>query len=210
MIQKNDLLSMVREAYLKRGIPWDEINIFGIRNEENQPEDIFNDFIGIATDSDLILFEATTDPGWYYTEKPFTVDGITGAAHLCLGYHPDIWMVDIHMKGRTVAHKALCQYGNAVKIWRDIDKDGIQDDQDIIQSGYFGINLHRAGITKTENIGLWSAGCQVIKSADDFKILLGTIESSTKYKRDSRSRFSYVLFDKSEIDMEVNNEESAA
>lgn len=199
MFTQNDLIPVVKDKYKKFGVPWEEVNIFGVRFENNQPEDVFNDYIGLARDGELLLFDATTDPGWYYTQKPFTVSGVTGAAHLCLGYHPDIWIIDIHGKGNPAAHRALCQYGNTVKIWRDIDKDGAQDASDIIQSGYFGINLHRAGLTHTENIGLWSAGCQVIQSVEDFKIFLGVLEATVKYKENPRCRWSYFLFDKKEL-----------
>lgn len=56
-------------------------------------------------------------------------DECNGAAHLCIGHHPNIWIIDIHAKGSPAAHRALCQYGNAVKIWRGVDKDGVRNNR---------------------------------------------------------------------------------
>ena len=42
----------------------------------------------------------------------------------------------------------------------DKNKDGIRESDSIVETGYFGINLHAGGTT--ESVGNWSAGCQVI------------------------------------------------
>ena len=51
-------------------------------------------------------------------------------------------------------------------------------DPDSIQSGYFGINIHRASAHSTqergltEDVGRYSAGCMVIQDRDDFDRLI--------------------------------------
>jgi hypothetical protein len=178
----------LKQAYEKQGGEWELFNIFGIRTEEEQEEDIFNDFIGVATDSVILIFPGTTDPGWKATEEH---EG--GAAHLCLGFHQDIWMIGIHAKSTPFAHEAFRQIGNKVKIWRDANRDGTYEGGEPIQTGYFGINLHRASIHGSELIGPYGEGCQVLKNPDDLKTILDMAKVSGLRK------FSYMLFDRSQI-----------
>lgn len=178
----------LQKLYLKKGIKWDKVNIFGIRFEENQELDTFNDVLGIATNNDIQLAEGTTDPGWQATKNR-----IGGAAHLCLGHHKDIWLIDKHAKGRSFEHEAFCQYAGSVTIWRDIDKDSWFSHNDSVESGYFGINMHRASIRGSEHIGPYGAGCQVHKNPETLKIFLDIA------KKSGQKVFSYTLFDKKEI-----------
>ena len=47
-------------------------------------------------------------------------------------------------KEKPGAHKALCQRNRKVKVWRDNNKDNILDWEGETDTGYFGINIHRA------------------------------------------------------------------
>ena len=59
-----------------------------------------------------------------------------------------------------------------VKVWRDNNKDNILDWEGEIYTGEkFGINIHRAGV-RSEIVGGWSAGCQVIANIKDFKRMM--------------------------------------
>lgn len=188
-------IKKLKELYEKNGGTWGEVNIFGIRNEENAEADTFNDFIGIATEQVIHLFPGTTDPGIKWTQNPVTVEGVTGAAHLCLGYHKNIWMVGTHGSG-AFAHEALVQWGNVVAVWRDVNKNYQKDEGEPIQTGWYGINCHRAaagGVAQT--IGLYSAGCQVVQRIEDFKVFMEIIKGSEKYKKNPKAPFSYMLFD---------------
>jgi hypothetical protein len=190
MPTNKDMADKFKELFKKRGYRWEPFNLIGIRHEENQGQDVFNDKIGYVTDTDFFFLKGTTDPGAEATEKK---EG--GAAHLCLGNHPKIWTIGIHAKGTPFAHEAFIQIGNSVKIWRDIDKDTEFDENEPVQQGYFGINFHRAALNKIEKIGPYSYGCQVAQIASDFnEILVAAKASKMKY-------FSYTLFDKSEIDV---------
>lgn len=188
-----------KKLYDKFGGTWGEINIFGIRNEENAEKDQFNDLICIATDDLIHQYQGTTDPSVYWTKNPMTAEGFTGAAHVCEGWHQNIWRVGIHAKGTNFAHEALIQTGNKIRIWRDVDKDFTEDEGEPIQSGYYGINCHRASSQLTEVIGYYSAGCQVIQRIGDFLEFMGIIKGSDVYLANPQARFSYLLVNKNQM-----------
>jgi hypothetical protein len=190
----------LRKEYTKRGLEYDEQgpNIFGIRWEENQKESKFNDILGMTLEEGKVLMaKGTTDPSWAYTLSPMNS---LGCAHVCLGYHRAIWQVGTHSKGKRSEHQALVQTGNTIKIWRDSNKDGLFNGKEKIYKGYFGINFHGTGkIEGVEDIGPWSAGCQVTKEWKDFSIFMDIIISSNKYKKNKNTTFSYMLFDHKEL-----------
>ena len=189
MINKKKL-EYIKNLYFKHGIPLKSINLFGIRNEEKQKKDIWNDIIGFFTEDKIYFYKGTTDPGYYWTLNPSLKQG---TAHLCLGYHNKIWKISKH-RGK---YTALCNRWkcNKTRIWRDINKD-TKFDKNIekFYKGHFGINLHRASALYLLNkIGKFSAGCQVLQDSKNFNFLISKcIESKQKY-------FSYFLFDKSQI-----------
>jgi hypothetical protein len=76
-----------------------------------------------------------------------------------------------------------------VRGWRDKNKNHIDDDN-IISEGQFGVNLHAAGFAKlVQQIGKYSAGCQVIQDSTFF---VKTIENAESI---NQKLFSYYLFD---------------
>lgn len=182
----------LKDLYMKKGAPWDVFNLFGIRFEENQKKDVFNDYIGFATDLAINWFPGTTDPGREATEKK---EG--GAAHLCLGYHKNLWEIGMHPRtlteqNKAFRHKAFVQASPCL-IWRDKDRDGVKDAGDPVVRGIFGINLHRASIKGSALIGPYSYGCQVCQLPGSLDILLHNAEKS------GLKLFSYMLLDKSEV-----------
>jgi hypothetical protein len=190
----------LKKFYEKYEASWQEVNLFGIRNEDNPEKDLFNDQIGIATDEFIYLFQGTTDPGMWWTLNPVTYQGITGAAHIVEGIHKNIWRVGIHASGSAFAHEALIQTGNSIRFYRDTNKDGKIESTEPIQSGYVGINLHRAGFDDPANIGKYSAGCQVIRHHDEFVVFMDVVKSSSVYKSQREfARFSYLLMNKKSI-----------
>lgn len=192
MIQKNNsLYPVIENIYKKHDAEIEELNIFGIRNEADQDSDIFNDQLGIMLPDDTVyVWPGTTDPG-----KHATMEKDQGAAHLCLGYHADIWQVGIHAaKNPSFAHRALVQTGNSCKIWRDNDRNYLQNKTDKVEEGYFGINFHRASAVTANNfIGPYSFGCQVTKNLKDFEAILSLITGTKKYQANHAAKFSYLL-----------------
>jgi len=96
------------------------------------------------------LWLGSVDPGDDYTYDPTNPEG---CAHLCDGKYQ-------YQKGSHKGHPALVQAG-PVQVWRDLDEDFAQDASEVVESGYFGINIHAGGTSDT--IDDWSAGCQIIQ-----------------------------------------------
>jgi len=183
-----DYIQSIKALYFKNGIKTTSFNLFGIRNEDKQKDDVWNDHIGYFTGTgEIKIYKGTTDPGIYWT-----INSTDGAAHLCLGYHENIWKIDKH-KG---LYTALCNRWpcNKTRFWRDENKDTLQSPVEVIKKDYIGINLHRASAYQIlQQIGKYSAACQVIVSTSNFDRLL------KKATESNQLMFSYFLFDKSQI-----------
>ena len=170
------------------GDPYD-LNIFGIRKRNGVPN-VFDDLIGCAYRWDgswrVHYWNATTDPGQYWLENPANVKG---TAILCPGQYRGVWEVGKH-RGR---YDALIQRGAEVTVWRDADRDRNLDMQDAtIDSGFFGINLHKAG-TVSSTVDRYSAGCQVLQATNDFEELMKLAEMQIKITE--YDSFTYTLLE---------------
>ena len=186
------MLPMILEEIADRGHPvFDgqyDLNIFGIRKTDGQPNE-FDDLIGCAYRNAhewrVHYWRATTDPGQYWLENP---SNIKGTAILCPGHYPGIWEIDLH-RGK---YEALCQRSGPVKVWRDADRDREFDFGGDTDTGFFGINLHKAG-QSSDQVGRWSAGCQVLRNQSDFKTLmkLANLQIATI----GAKTFSYTLLE---------------
>jgi hypothetical protein len=73
-------------------------------------------------------------------------------------------------------------------------KDGIYDESKI-ESGVFGINIHKAG-EDSAIIGDWSHGCQVFKRVKDFNALMTIAKKAKTLQGDS---FTYTLIESKDI-----------
>jgi len=81
-------------------------------------------------------WEATTEPGRYYTMRPMNVNG---AARIKFGQYK-AWIVGTHLN----SHEALVQLGGPVTVYRDLNKDGMRTG-DRTETGQFGVNQHWGG-----------------------------------------------------------------
>lgn len=164
------------------------LNIWGIRSNDERTE-YFNDVIIIfyndANDNwTLNIYEATTDPSKLYLTNPMNKKG---CAILLTGFHKGLWKLGYH-KGK---YEALVQ-ATPCEVYRDNDKDdyiSYHDDMKI-ETGMFGINFHRASLSqKSDEIGLYSAGCQVIKNSNEFTDIMKLCKKALK----PTDKQSYVL-----------------
>jgi len=169
-------LYALKKIYLDWGAEWGRVNIMGIRNDSNPGE--WNDSIIVNIDNKIWKYEATVDPSLYYTKNPMKKQG---CAHLCLGFHKNIWIIGMH-RGK---YTALVQRGGKCKIWRDKNKN-FKNDDNIIEYKYSAINLHH-GYSKRGKIGVHSAGCQVIRSKSEFEDFIRNVKEAGIQK------FSYLL-----------------
>lgn len=182
-------------AYRRQGFELDErpfaMNLFGVRSP-NKQSGKFDDTLGYVFKNGSGQWEiwqapGTTDTGTYWLQNIWP--GQKAAALLAEGQYKGAYQLGTHY-----TYRALVQTGGPVTIYRDYNRDAITDfDPATKQSGYFGINIHRAQrVGKTELIADHSAGCQVFQSVDDFNSMLKFAESaSQKYG----NKFTYTLFD---------------
>lgn len=169
------------------------LNLIGIRSQDTDAN-TFNDVLVVLYQLDgkwvLHAFPLTTDPGLFYREKPINVDG---TAVVVPGHYRSCWQIGAH-QGK---YKALVQRG-PMSVYRDNNGDqSIDVDADTIQSGFFGINLHRANAnTSSLQVDRWSAGCQVMASPEDFDLVIALAnKSAVTYGR----RFSYTLLTEEQL-----------
>lgn len=168
------------------------MNVIGVRslsnhkkvtNTQNAYDDsIYVLWLDAGGEKHCEHFKATVDPGKfakYYNAK--------GDAHL----------VDGQYKYKVGTHKGYAALNQAEKvcIWRDKNKDGDQDaDETTEYWGYYGINIHAGGTT--DNVGNWSAGCQVIwggKTGVPYKRFM------TLMNTDPDKKMFYTLVDSSDL-----------
>jgi len=191
-IFKSTLYYFLENYYKKMGVPWEEINMFGIQNENKMNEDVINDWICIADNKTKIIykFRGSTNPGIYYTNHLIN-SKLKGVAHIANGYHPKVYVVGFH-KGK---YEAMVQRGAKIRIWRDVDKDFKKSTKDIVCKGWFGTNIHKMSDWKVlTRIGRYSAGCQIIADPKEFRQFMSIVKASNHYKRyRGAARFSYMI-----------------
>ena len=163
-----------------------DLNIVGVRKRNGAPNK-FDDMLTCTYRQGgqwmSHYWTATTDPGQYYLLNPLQVKG---TAILCPGHYRGIWEIDSH----AGKYEALCQRGGNVRVYRDTDGDRRHDmSDDKIDTGFFGINIHKAGRSSVQ-VDKWSAGCQVFAKRADFAEFMDLTEEAEKRYGNS---FTYTL-----------------
>ena len=131
------------------------------------------------------LYVGTTEPGRYYTVQK--VLNNKGAARLELGQQR-CWQIGLHNN----QYEALVQKDVPVNVRRDGNKD-FSRKEDELDRGDFGINIHHGGDSPVNDIGLYSAGCQVIRSTTDFAEFMRIVKSDPRWQANSDYIFKYTL-----------------
>jgi len=191
----------IKRALQKKNYAWFEkgdynLNIVGIRNSHtgNRSTNKFDDVIcvyykvgGMWKDE---CFGATTDPGSHWLVNLLNPNG---TAILVPGQYRGAYQIGLH-QGK---YSALVQ-AKPVKVFRDKDRDLDYDkDPRYIQTGFFGINIHRASKhTVSRLVDRWSAGCQVIASPTDFSRFMNICRKA--FNRWGNS-FTYTLIESKDI-----------
>lgn len=169
-----------------------DLNIIGYRNPNGKPNK-FDDLMFCCYKKNglwqMESWQITTDPGLHWMEKPLNVKG---TAILKAGQYRGVYRIAKH-RGK---YNALCQRGGKMTVWRDNNKDDSYDYEDT-QTGYFGINIHRAHAEREINhVGKYSAGCQVFRRREDLDRLLWLCQMQIKIHK--WETFSYTLLDVAE------------
>ena len=169
------------------------LNIVGVRSTKRQPNR-FDDrlFVIFRDHSDQwqqLCFQITCDPGHYHLRNPSRV---AGTAVLKEGQYRGAYAIDKH-RGR---YDALCQRLGKVSVYRDADRDAVVEmDPNSVQSGMYGINIHKAGVSSTQ-VDKWSAGCQVFAHSHEFDVFMSLVRLSAAMYGNS---FTYTLLNEREL-----------
>ena len=169
-----------------------DVNIVGIRNSATGQKvtNAFDDTLTISYKENGVWkfhsWSATTDPG---KKGVLEYHNAAGVARLVEGQYRGSHTIRLH-QGK---YEALGQAKN-VKVYRDANKD-LTYNEDKIQEGIFGINIHKAGADSTyvEN---WSEGCQVFKKSADFEAFMTICRKSRDIHGNS---FTYTLIESTDI-----------
>lgn len=188
----------IEAAVKAKGYAWFEgakdfdVNIVGIRNSATGQKvtNAFDDCLTVSYKEGgqwkSHCWPATTDPG---KKGVMEYHNAAGVARLVEGQYRGSHALGLH-QGK---YEALRQQ-KPVKVYRDADKD-LEYDENKVQEGIFGINIHKAGADSTyvEN---WSEGCQVFKKAADFEEFMKIIRKSRDLHGNS---FTYTLIESADI-----------
>ena len=166
------------------------LNIIGVRTPDMTPN-VFNDWLYVVykdeTDQWVELrYQITTDPGLYYLEQPAN---IKGTAILKAGQYRSSHKLGKH-RGQ---YDALVQRG-LVTVYRDRNGDDVFDmSADSEDSGYFGINIHRASSRReSTQVDRWSAGCQVFANPNEYAMFIDLCKRAATRWGDT---FTYTLIE---------------
>ena len=170
-----------------------DVNIVGVRNSStgNKVTNVFDDIITLSYKDETgnWVFKQwmnTTEPG---KKGVMQYHNVNGVARLVEGQYRGSHALGLH-QGK---YEALRQV-KLVKVYRDKNKD-MTYDENKIDEGLFGINIHKAGQDSTwvEN---WSEGCQVFKRVKDFDEFMKIVKKSAKIHGNS---FTYTLIESNDI-----------
>lgn len=145
--------------------------------ENNDAPNRFNDLrlvIEIQDGVPTIIgkWQATTEPGTYYTRRPLRREG---AARIQFNQFK-AWQVGWHNK----QYPALRQV-RAITVHRDFNRDGTRTN-DKLHTGWFGINQHHANNAPRHDIGRWSAGCLVGRMVSSHNEFMNIVMQDRRYK----------------------------
>ena len=148
---------------------------------DNDP-DSFNDrrmVIQILDGIPAIIgnWEATTQPGSYYTENPMNPD--KGAAIIRLGQYKS-WQVGIHYGSGSDPHEALVQAAT-ITVYRDANQDS-QRTGDKTDTGLFDIDQHWGYDLPYNNVYYASAGCLVGRTRNGHREFMSLIKKDRRYE----------------------------
>jgi hypothetical protein len=162
------------------------VNIVGFRNKlvnVDKFEDTIATFSFNGKYWTARYYAATTRPGLPKLLKPVNPKG---AAIIVPGQYKDVYQL-----GGFRGYMALRQVGQ-LRVYRDNNKDSQFDHNSAtIESGHFGIHIHKAGIW-SKLVGQNSAGCQVFQKAKDYEEFMNQCSAvADKYG----NKFTYTLLE---------------
>lgn len=191
----DQLLSRVKAIPSFKSIPvgrW----IIGVRSDEDTENKFDDKFYEFEGETFIRVLSGTTNPGATILRGGFTKYNSQGAAVLKADqWYYGVWKYGLH-NGKM---PALVQLGAQVTVFRDGDRDGKSEQLGRESSGWFGINFHTNTYDfskknlkiKSEDIGSWSAGCQVINDREKYAEMIEYYSLASK--NGTQTHVTYVL-----------------
>jgi hypothetical protein len=168
-------------------------------SNDNRPN-AFNDLRAVVSIQEgrprlLGKWEATSEPGKFYTDCPLNPGG---AARIALNQFK-AWNVGMHPgEGIPGAHQALVQSG-VIQVFRDLNRD-YQRRGDAVETGSsFGINQHWGYDFSEDDIGQASAGCLVGRTKDGHRKFMAIVKSDPRYLAGNHYRFMTAILTSADI-----------
>lgn len=138
-------------------------------------------------------WEATTEPGRYYTMNPMNPGG---AARIAFGQYK-AWSVGRHRND----HEALVQ-AKPVKVYRDLNRD-FKREGDRLYEGVFGINQHWGYDRPVNDLGHSSAGCLVGRTRSGHRQFMSLLKSDPRYAASHGYRFLTTIISATALEAET-------
>jgi len=157
---------------------------------DNEPNE-FNDLrmvIEVVNDQPRIVnkWEATTEPGIYYTENP---QDFRGAFRIQAGQYT-AWQLDYHWGSGGDVQEALIQV-KPISGYRDYYQKYTRDGD--VYTGFYDINQHHANDSSFDNIGLYGAGCLVGQTKAGHEEFLEILRSDIRYQKNPNFVFTTTV-----------------
>jgi hypothetical protein len=134
----------------------------------------------------LGIWQATTEPGLFYTQHPLNPNG---CARIQFGQYR-AWKVGRH--GNQDNHEALVQCDN-VTLCRDLNRDFSRKSDKLFTGFNFGINQHWGGDSPVDAIGRWSAGCLVGRMREGHREFMRIVKEDVDYVKNKGYVFSTTI-----------------
>ena len=175
----------------------DRFNLVGLRNYLSVKKNSSNHFVDLLVlmspekDKKVWVYEATTVPGPMFMAKPFRNWYVASGSKRSVNpkglaiLQPGVYKYKV---GSHRGYKAFVQDGRVdVDRYRPVDKPSQANFNTFSpgngESGYFGINIHRANSKReSTNVNTWSAGCMVFSKASSLNEVLRKLKSNGQRK----------------------------
>lgn len=142
-------------------------------------------------------WEATSEPGRYYTHNPPPGGRGIGVARISLGQFK-AWTVGRHygLSGND-NHEALVQEAD-ITVCRDLDRN-FRRENDRVYTLRASINQHSGHGAPVNNIGMVSAGCLVGRTDAGHRQFMQLIKSDSRFLVNSAYRFMTTVISGEEL-----------
>lgn len=191
-----ELLDRVKSLPSFKGFPREHW-ILGVRSKADLPGKFDDKFYEFDEKKFITVLSGTTHPGLTIL-RDFKKYNKEGAAVLKSNeWYYGVWKYGLH-KGIM---PALLQLGSELLVYRDGDKDNKAEELGKPKWGWYGINFHTNTYdwsdknlkVKVDDIGAWSAGCQVSNERDKFAEMMKYYAKAAK--EGSQKSVTYCLID---------------